>query len=195
MKKIISILVISIIGVMIFISGCGKSVAEGNKSYTLNLSYSEITMEIGETKKLVATYGKDFKVNFSTSDEEIAMVDEEGIISAIAEGVAYVEVSVDGKSKTCRVNVIKNEYAVNIDCSDITLFVGTKKEITATVYKNGNIISATPEWIITPDSGNLKVNGNTAVFDGKAVGEYKITVKYKGSEKNITFTVITPEEA
>ena len=71
---------------------------------TLNSESLEITE--GETSKLEATAaGKESTVSFSSSDESIATVNEEGTVTAIKEGTTTIKATANGVEKTCSVTV------------------------------------------------------------------------------------------
>ena len=80
---------------------------------TLNINEAEI--EVGETLQLTATIAPENATNkesfWSSSDESVATVDENGLVSAIAAGPATITVTTTdgGKTATCTVTVKAKE--------------------------------------------------------------------------------------
>jgi hypothetical protein len=72
---------------------------------------TELTLTVGETGQITATVepsnASNKKVNWTTSDADIASVDQNGLVTAIAEGSATITATtVDGsKTATCEVTV------------------------------------------------------------------------------------------
>ena len=76
----------------------------------IKLSSSKLTLEIGESETLAATVlpenATDKSVSWTSDDEEIATVDSNGKVTAIAEGETVITVtSKNGKTATCDVTV------------------------------------------------------------------------------------------
>ena len=76
----------------------------------VKLSSSKLTLEIGESETLTATVlpenATDKSVSWTSDDEEIATVDSNGKVTAIAEGETVITVtSKNGKTATCDVTV------------------------------------------------------------------------------------------
>lgn len=194
MKKIICF-IMSLICIAAFASGCSEKNALPERDYNINLSHTDVTLEVGESKKLIATYGEGFEIVFNSSNESVATVSSDGTVSAVAEGTAYIEVSVDEKSKICKVTVVKNDYEIRFDCSDITLIKTAKKAIKATVYKNGEKTNLKVEWSVNSTKCGFTAEDNQATFEAKESGVYEIIAKYKNAETKCVFTVVTAEEA
>lgn len=85
----------------------------------VTLDKNKITLKVGETYKIKATVNPENSTNtnvvFTTSDSSIAKVDDEGLITAVAEGTATITVTTEdgAKTATCEVTVIKKEQENN----------------------------------------------------------------------------------
>ena len=73
------------------------------------LNESEVDLKVGETVELVATVtpddATDKTVTWTSSDETIATVDENGTVTAIGEGNAVITAKAGEKTAECKVNV------------------------------------------------------------------------------------------
>ena len=92
-------------------SGCGKSdpgdSSGGNatveKPDRLALADDVVDLYSGETYSF--SFGKN--AEYTTSDENIASVTADGLLTAVADGSAFITVRKEGVSGVCRVNVYK----------------------------------------------------------------------------------------
>ncbi len=73
-----------------------------NDEKTLELTPSSTTLKVGETQQLVANITVD---EWKSSAETIATVDNNGLVTAVAEGTAIISATANGTTKTCVVKV------------------------------------------------------------------------------------------
>lgn len=129
----------------------------------------------GEQGQLTATVSPDDadnkNVTWSSSDEKIATVDANGLVTAVAAGNATVTATAGSKSATCAVTVnpIPVE-SITLDPLSVTLALGETAQITATVLPadadNKTLVwSSSDEKVATVDANGLV----TAVTAGEAV--------------------------
>ncbi|MBQ1686997.1 MAG: Ig-like domain-containing protein, partial [Ruminococcus sp.] len=73
----------------------------------LTLDVSELTLEVGQQHALTTSYtSEDGAVHFSSGNESVATVDENGLVSAVGEGTATITASSDkGTAAQCTVTV------------------------------------------------------------------------------------------
>ena len=77
------------------------------------------------------------KVDWTTSDETIATVDENGIVTGVGLGTAYITAtSVNGVTAVCKVNVKKAPGSISLDKSELTLHVHSSYTFTKTLTSN-----------------------------------------------------------
>lgn len=141
---------------------------------TLNTNEAEI--EAGETLQLTATIAPENATNkeysWSSSDEGVATVDENGLVSAIAAGPATITVTTTdgGKTATCNVTVKAKEgiwYSLvtstnNLAEGDKVIIVNTDNKRAMSTTQNTNNRSATDVNIVSgkafvPKNGNIQV--------------------------------------
>lgn len=137
-----------------------------------------MTLEEGMTGELVAIFKPsdttETEITWSSSNKNVATVDENGKVTAVAAGTAIItaQTVVDGVNATCNVSVqasIKPVTSVTFDNTELTINVGESKTITATVNPD-DATDNTLNWT-TSDSSVATVDENgkvTAVSTGVA---------------------------
>lgn len=81
----------------------GASIADVE---TISLNFKTINLQIGDSKAVVATVnGTDNNVVWSSNNEEVATVNNDGVITGLKEGKAIISATVGGKSASVEVNV------------------------------------------------------------------------------------------
>lgn len=201
-KRIISLLiaVIAALGVC-FSTACNTATGDGGKAdgkitHSFAISKTAVTLEAGQSEKLECRYG-DKKIIFSSSDDKIATVSDNGTVNAVSAGVAYITAKadgVDGAEKMCKVTVVEYEYSVKINREEsITAVIKDKAvtlEFVAIVYKNGEKSDLIVNFTVNPDGANLVVGGNTAIVTFSATGEYTVKAEYAGKTATVTVKVV-----
>lgn len=109
-----------------------------NPVTAVTLDRTEVAMIKGETLKLTATVtpadADDTAVTWTTSDEAVATVDEDGNLTAVATGTATVTVTdAEGHTATCAVSVTNPVTAVTLDRTEAAMIKGETLKLTATV--------------------------------------------------------------
>lgn len=83
------------------------SCEKGEQSFSVDLSKSEVSLQAGETYKLeVSVSPAGAELSWFSSDETVVTVDQEGTITAVAEGNAVVTVACGDAKDECSVTVI-----------------------------------------------------------------------------------------
>lgn len=139
MKKILSILSCALL-----LAGCGKD-PEQAPSTPVTVSSVRVTPDhealyVGETLQLKADVqpadAPDKTVSWTTSRADVATVDANGLVTAVAPGIASIQASAGSKSANCIINVSIRWVAVSgvtLDAQNLTLTVGEKTTLHATV--------------------------------------------------------------
>ncbi len=154
---------------------CAVTVIFSVKNVTLSPSMANI-ME-GETQQLTAILtpanATNQNVSWSSSDEAIATVDNNGLVTAVAEGDAIITVTTeDGNlTATCAVHVetFIAVTGVNIDPATATIIEGNTQQLTASLTPE-NATNQNVSWS-SSDETIATVNNNglvTAVAEGDA---------------------------
>lgn len=87
---------------------CAVTVTAKPVEYTYAISKSSVELEVGESETLSVTVtpDKSISVTWTSSAPAVATVDN-GVVEAVAPGTAKITASVDGKTLTCDVTVVK----------------------------------------------------------------------------------------
>ncbi|MDE7153706.1 MAG: Ig-like domain-containing protein [Muribaculaceae bacterium] len=138
------------------------------------LDKTEITLETDDSEQLIASVGtakmEDKSVTWSSSDPEVATVDDEGLVTAVAPGTATIE-------------AISNGNGLEAHC-DVTVKVSTGVETIAIgdeiSFEGGDIIVAPGVEVSVYDiSGRLVATAMGGKISGLAKGIYLITAPGK----------------
>ena len=152
----------------------------------VTLDKDTLTLTCDKTAKLTATVypdnADDKTVTWSSSDETVATVDNNGTVTAVKEGTANITARAGGKTATCKVTVPVNN--VKLDTYTLTLKRNKTAKLTATVYPD-NADNKTVTW----SSSNISVA--TVDNDGTvtAVGAGYATITARVGDKTAQCTV------
>ena len=139
-------------------------------SVTLSQDYAEVF--VGATFQLQATVTSDdvVPVSWSSSDETVARVDENGNVEALSQGSATITATADGASDECFVLVgaLVEAGSLTIDRESLIMDVGQRSVLRATVTP----VTASVLWIssdssvvqVTTDGSLTALNAGTAVI-------------------------------
>ncbi len=183
--------------------------ADGTHSATCTITVSDVAVESieGEPTEMTLTLGgapRQFSVilnptgavakttEFQSDDEDVATVDENGMVSAVSEGSATITVTVDGKfTAECQVTVIgKQTIAVDRiegEPKEMALTLGgAPRQFSVILYPTG-AVAQTIEYQ-SDNEGVASVNDNgivTAVSEGSATITVTVDGKFT-AECNVT---------
>ncbi|WP_407416148.1 Ig-like domain repeat protein [Methanobrevibacter sp.] len=182
--------------------GNNKYAAAENKTITVNVKLDDcnvtvdndtLDLKVGETCAINATKHPDtilLDIAYTSSDESVATVDKNGVVTAVGEGTAIITVEVGDdeiyalNSTNVTVTVSLNDASVS--ANDMILTVGENATVKFTTNPQGLNVSFVPD-----DSGIIKVDEN-GVVTGVKEGTASITVKVgDGKVYALNSTVIT----
>ena len=154
----------------------------------------EVTIIVPNSTTLVATIlpelTTDKSVIWSSSDESVAIVNEDGVITAVSSGqVVITATTIDGSnlSATCNVNIIQLAESITLDKVDVKLEVTQTTSLTATILpettSDKNVI-----WSSSDES--VAIVDESGVVTAVTLGEAVITVAtLDGTELSATCRV------
>lgn len=144
------------------------------------LNATEMTLNTGESATLTATLSpedtSDKSLTWASSNEEVAIVSHEGVVTAIKAGTATITVTTaNGKSAICDVTVIQLAEEIVINETEIKLNIGENITLTATIYpedttdktiyweiEDETIASVSEEGIVTAlEEGTTTISAST----------------------------------
>ena len=175
-----------------FSASCNVTVNVNVASITL--SETSLRIEKGDSKTLRATISPDDATNrtivWSSSNEKVASVDQNGKITALAGGSATITAtSADGKAKAqCEVNVFVSVNGISLNQSTLTLIRGQKETLVPTITpsdatttdidwsSSNNQLATVNKGVVTAlKAGKVTITATTV--DGKKTASCEITIK------------------
>ncbi len=175
-------------------ASCEVTVEKGTIFVTgITLDQSTISLTPGESARLTATVvpsdATDGSVIWSSSDDNVATVDETGKVTAIGKGEATITATTadQGLSATCKVVVTVPVTGITCDQKDVTLLDGATVKLNFTVLpedasnKNIKIVSSDPSVATVENDGTVKgIKTGTAVITATTEdGEYSVSVNVR----------------
>lgn len=177
MKKIrnIIIAVLSIVCLSCLFAGCVKG--------SVTLDKTELTIEYGKTAQLTATVTDiEEKVVWSTSNENIVKVDQDGKVTAVDTGTATVTATAGKKSAKCTVTVGEYQLAVTLNKANVTLNPVVIGEDGVNTYQLKASVKANKK-AVTPDTikyetanANVATVNESGLVTAIGLGETTVTV-------------------
>ena len=152
-----------------------STVAPQNKEITsVSLDKSKVTLDIGETVKLNLTILPSDVTHkaytFSTSDNRVAGIDINGVITAKADGTAKITVKTDnGKSAECQVTVRK-PAPTSVSVSESSLKLSVNDVYTLSASNNTNSENVKYSWSSSNEKCVKIISSNNKTVSVKAVG-------------------------
>lgn len=142
----------------------------------LKIDKSSVELRIDETSQLLAIFtpsdvAVDGLVSWSSSDDNVATVSSEGLVTAIALGDAVITASYGGFSDECKVSVVDIAVeSVQLNKIELTLIKGEKETLVATVSPE-EADNAKVTWSSSDESvATVSSEGEvSAVYPGNAV--------------------------
>ena len=157
------------------------------------LDKASIMLQVGEETKLSAAacpiqMGGEYEYSFESSNPEVATVDEQGNIVAVASGSAIITVTCNEVTATCKVNVLGDAYqlqAFNTTGIGIAGILETEEYATTITFDNEEFVLASADYSAT-DNCYYAVGEDGYLWkittDGQVtkIGEKSIIEQYEG---------------
>ena len=161
---------------------------------SITLDRTKFTMAVGDTHSLAAAPepadATDFAVTWHSDNPDIATIDPDGVVTAIAPGTATVTAACGEVSASCTITVGVHAELVQLDKTELTMAVGSTKTMTARIYPGENVIdpgsftSSNSEIVTVAEDGTV-----TAIASGTAT----ITFRCGEAVAVCTVTVTDPQ--
>ena len=160
---------------------------------TLNKTTTEI--DIDKTETLTVIYDPDNttdsrEISWASSDDSIASVDENGVVTAHKKGNATITATGFGDVQaSCTVQVLVPMTAITFDNSTITIPRGTRQKVPFTVSPS----DTTDTYTVTSSDTNVATVDRFGNVTAKKIGTALITVhSSRGLEQTCVVTVNSP---
>ena len=176
-----------------------KPIPKPNNTITsINFTQENISIKKGSKQKLVLVIKPSSlstsKLTWASSDESIATVDSNGVVTGIKNGKVTITVtSSNGISSTCTVNVVDEAIKVNkivLSPESLSLSAGTMEQLVAKIEPEN---ATERELIWSSSDPSIATVDSSGRITGIKAGTVTITAKtLDGKTKaNITIIVIT----
>lgn len=144
---------------------------------SISLSATNKTIKVGDSNVITATIyptSYDGSVTWSSSDEEIVSVDQNGKITANKVGVADIKAtSSGGVSAQCKVTVVQPATSIKLNKANATTYVGSTYQLSATVLP----ADTTDDITWSSSSTSYATVSSTGLVTGNRAGTTTITAK------------------
>lgn len=149
----------------------------------ITLNKTKATLYVPETLQLEATVtpedADNKKLTWSSSNPEVASVDQSGVVTAISTGTATISVAAQDESNkvaTCAITVKKHVESISISSSSLNLTLGDMQTISVTIAPTD--ASNTNYTVTNSNSSVISVSksGKNLVVKAVGVGSSTITV-------------------
>lgn len=160
----------------------------------IELETTDLTLEVGESENIqykVTPANSTSTITWSVMHENIATVDENGLVTAVAGGSTTVMATIPlqggiYKQVACRVNCIQGATGIAADKTDITLNVGEMQAIQVT-FTPDTVTERTLKW----ESRDSKIASvKDGIITGVSEGETQIIVQTTATGKQPTQTLV-----
>ncbi len=174
-----------------FFGACGffNGSNSGTTEDEVVISQSEAEIKVGESVTLSAVSSEKREIKWSSSDEEIAQVDN-GVVTGLKAGVVSITASDGKKMASCEVTVVNLPPAVTIEISNSRAEIEEGKSITLTAtVSNGSDVSwsSSDETVETVSENGLVTaikagTANITASGGGVSAKCVVTVVPKGTD-------------
>ena len=159
---------------------------------SVTLSKTTLSIGKGQSETLTATVAPDNATNktvtWSTSDTQVATVDQNGKVTAVDGGTATIKAACGEKSAECAITVTVPVESITLDKASLELKKGESANLVATVGP-ANADDKTVTWSSSaPEVATVENGKVTAVKSGSAI----ITASAGNKSATCTVSVTTP---
>lgn len=168
-----------------------------NVTQSVTLNKTNISIAIGAQTKLIGTVlpsNANQKINYSSSNDNVVRVDDNGTITGVKAGTASViATSIDGKTAICKVEVTSNNttsltQGIDIKEQSYKMEIGTTKKFDVNFY----LVDSSKQGVIWSSSNEYIANVVDGVVYAKKVGSCIIKVSSADMKYSdyVTVTVV-----
>ena len=160
---------------------------------SIGLNITDNTINVNDVFKLVVTFDPedttdDKTIKWRSSDESIALVDVNGEVTGLSQGIAYIYAQVGNLEACCKVTVnapVVSLQKIELNKTESTLIEGQKELLTVKFLPENTNFKGKLTWE-SSDTSVATVNNGEVV--GVNAGETIITVKAIDGENTYTST-------
>ena len=144
--------------------------SEASLATGITLDQTSLSLNSGTTAQLSATISPEdaiATITWTSSDESIATVDQNGLVTAVANGTCTITAttSVSGKTATCEVTVVQLVTSITLSHTTLNLEKDASQKLTATVQPS-NASNTKVTWSSSDENVALVTSGGLVVATG-----------------------------
>ena len=150
---------------------------EASLATGITLDQTSLSLNSGTTAQLSATISPEdaiATITWTSSDESIATVDQNGLVTAVASGTCTITAttSVSGKTATCEVTVVQLVTSITLSHTTLNLEKEDYKKLTATVQPS-NASNTKVTWSSSDE--NVALVTSSGLVEATGWGQCTIT--------------------
>lgn len=150
----------------------------------ISLNQTAVRLENGQSFQLKATVSSGSEPSFRSTRPSIAMVDDDGLITALKPGTSKIKVTADKTSVYCSVKVVYP--TIRLNKTSVSLYRNQTFQLTAAV-------SSGLEPVFKSSSGSVASVDHQGLITALKHGSSRITVTCDGAVSVCTVTVKKPK--
>ena len=158
----------------------------------ISLNKNETTIARGATEQLTATVvpeGTGSTVAWSSDNEEVATVDQNGLVTAVGKGTANITATAGGQSASCKVTVNAPLQGIQITGEQSTIKKGQTTQLSVIYEPEDTTDDATLTW--SSDNADVATVDQTGLV--KAVADGTANIKAKVGTLEATYAITVQE--
>ena len=149
---------------------------------SITLNETEKQLNKGDNLQLAVTYNPedttaDKTVTWTSTDDTVARVNENGNVTALKAGTAYIKAKVEDKEVSCKIDVVVPLTGIDLNKDVAEILKGQTEKLTVTLVPEDTTYTGKVEWtssdntIATVDeNGNVKgIKEGMVIITAKAV--------------------------
>ena len=185
-----------------FTAECEVTVVSSLESITLTADRTTDDLEVGDTVNLMVGYNPedttdDRAVTWSSSNEDVATVDENGVVTAVAGGTATITATSavnEDITATCEIRVLKHTTGISLDQSEMELAKGETSDPLTVIFEPEDTDDSREVTWSSDNEAVATVDENGAVT-AVAGGSATITATVGEFTAECEVTVVSPLES
>ena len=149
----------------------------------ISLNETEKQLNKGDNLQLTVTYNPedttaDKTVTWTSTDDTVATVDENGKVTALKAGTTYIKAKVEDKEVSCKIDVVVPLTGIDLNKDVAEIVKGQTEKLTVTLVPEDTTYTGKVEWTSSDDTiATVDENGNV-----KGIKEGTVTITAKAVE-------------
>ena len=150
---------------------------------SISLNETEKQLNKGDNLQLTVTYNPedttaDKTVTWTSTDDTVATVDENGKVTALKAGTTYIKAKVEDKEVSCKIDVVVPLTGIDLNKDVAEIVKGQTEKLTVTLVPEDTTYTGKVEWTSSDDTiATVDENGNV-----KGIKEGTVTITVKAVE-------------